>query len=125
MPENEVAGMYQKTPATVQQAEAVVDALMKVFEQPLFDWERPRVVVDTWGHGRTVVVWKEGPHRWVSVFPRGGMLNGTLWEIPKAELPNGVGVESLDGCAVTVYQEVAEEHSPERQAAPKCRGKVA
>jgi hypothetical protein len=28
--------------AAAQQAEAVVDALMKVFAQPLFDWERPR-----------------------------------------------------------------------------------
>jgi hypothetical protein len=33
---------------------------MKVFEQPLFDWERPRVMVDTREHGRTVVVWEEG-----------------------------------------------------------------
>jgi hypothetical protein len=59
------------------------------------------------------------------VFPRGGMLNGTLWEIPKAELPKGVGVEPFDGCAVSVYREVAERQSAERQAAPKCRGKVA
>src|SRR5689334_24937340 len=107
--------MYQKTPATVQQAEAVVAALMKVFEQPLFDWERPRVVVDTWGHGRTVVVWKEGPHRWMSVFPRGGMLNGTLWEIPKAELPNGVGVESPQGWPCPSTRGVAEERRPDLQ----------
>jgi hypothetical protein len=102
--ENKVAAMYQKKQATAQQAEAVVDALMKVFDQPLFDWERPRVVVDTWEQGRTVVVWEEGPHRWMWVFPRGGMLNGTSWEIPKAELPKGVWVEPYDGCAVSVYQ---------------------
>src|ERR1700756_4800493 len=59
VPENKVAAMYQRKQATAQQAEAVVDALMKVFEQPLFDWERPRVVVDTWEHERTVVVWEE------------------------------------------------------------------
>jgi hypothetical protein len=31
-----------KKQATAQQAEAVVDALMKAFDQPLSDWERPR-----------------------------------------------------------------------------------
>ena len=70
----------------------MVDALMKRFDQPLFDWERPRVMVDTWEHGRTVVVWEEGPHGWMRVFPCGGMLNGTLWEVPEAELPKGVRV---------------------------------
>jgi hypothetical protein len=103
--ENKVASLYQKKQATAQQAEAVVDALLNVFEQPLFDWERPRVMVDTWEHGRTVVVWEEGPHGWMSVFPCGGMLNGTLWEVPEAELPKGVGVEPIDGCVVRVYQE--------------------
>ncbi len=113
MAENKVAPMYQKKQATAQQAEAVVDALMKVFEQPLFDWERPRVMVDTWEHGRTVVVWEEGPHGWMWVFPCGGMLNGTLWEVPEAELPKGVWVEPNDGCVVGVYQEVAEPQSAE------------
>jgi hypothetical protein len=94
-----------KKQATGQQAEAVVDALLKVFDQPLFDGERQRVVVDTWEHGRTVVVWEQGPHRWMWVFPRGGKLNGTPWEIPEAELPKGVWVEPYDGCAVSVYQE--------------------
>jgi hypothetical protein len=103
--ENKVASLYQQKQATAQQAEAVVDALLNVFEQPLFDWERPRVMVDTWEHGRTVVVWEEGPHGWMSVFPCGGMLNGTLWEVPEAELPKGVGVEPIDGCVVRVYQE--------------------
>jgi hypothetical protein len=109
--------IYQKKQATAQQAEAVGDALMKVFEQPLFDWERPRVMVDTWEHGRTVLVWEEGPHGWMLVFPCGGMLNGTLWEVPEAELPKGVWVEPYDGCVIGVYQEVAE-----RQSA-KIRGK--
>jgi hypothetical protein len=109
--------IYQKKQATAQQAEAVGDALMKVFEQPLFDWERPRVMVDTWEHGRTVLVWEEGPHGWMLVFPCGGMLNGTLWEVPEAELPKGVWVEPYDGCVIGVYQEVAE-----RQSA-KTRGK--
>ena len=113
MAEDKVAPMYQKKQATAQQAEAVVDALLKVFEQPLFDWERPRVIVDTWEHGRTVVVWEEGPHGWMGVFPRGGMLNGTLWEIPKAELPKGVWVEPNDGYVVSVYQVVAERQSAE------------
>ena len=113
MAENKVARMYQKKQATAQQAEAVVDALMKVFEQPLFDWERPRVMVDTWEHGRTVVVWEEGPHGWMGVFPCGGMLNGTLWEVPEAELPKGVWVEPSDGCVVSVYQEVAARQSAE------------
>jgi hypothetical protein len=36
-----VAPMYQKMQATARQAEA------------LFDWERPRVTVDTWENGRT------------------------------------------------------------------------
>jgi len=111
--ENKVAAMYQKKQATAQQAEAVVEALMKVFEQPLFDWERPRVMVDTREHGRTVVVWEEGPHGWVWVFPCGGMLNGSLWEVPEAELPKGVWVEPSDGCAVSVYQDVAERQSAE------------
>jgi hypothetical protein len=57
---DKVASAYQKKQATAQQAEAVVDALMKVFDQPLFNWEPPRVVVDTWEQGRTVVVWEEG-----------------------------------------------------------------
>ena len=104
MAENQFAPMYQNMQATAQQAEAVVDALMKVFEQPLFDWERPRVMVDTWEHGRTVVVWEEGPHGWTGVFPSGGMLGGTLWEVPEAELPKGVWVEPNDGCVVRVYQ---------------------
>ena len=117
MAENKVAPIYQKKQATAQQAEAVGDALMKVFEQPLFDWERPRVMVDTWEHGRTVLVWEEGPHGWMLVFPCGGMLNGTLWEVPEAELPKGVWVEPYDGCVIGVYQEVAE-----RQSA-KIRGK--
>ena len=34
MAENKVAPMYQKKQATAQQAEAVVDALMKVFNRP-------------------------------------------------------------------------------------------
>ena len=58
----------------------------------LFDWERPRVMVDTWEHGRTVIVWEEGPHGWMRVFPCVGMLNGTSWEVPEAELPKGVWV---------------------------------
>jgi len=119
--ENKVAPMYQKKQATAQQAEAVVDALMKVFEQPLFDWERPRVMVDTWEHGRTVLVWEEGPHGWMWVFPCGGMLNGTLWEIPEAELPKGLWVEPYDGCVVGVYQEVAERQGTEIGASG-CRG---
>ena len=106
MPGNKVAAIYQKKQATAQQAEAVVDALMKVFDQPLFDWERPRVIVDAWQHGRTVVVWEEGPCGWMWVFPRGGMLNGTSFEVPEAELPEGVWVEPHDGCVVCVYQEV-------------------
>jgi hypothetical protein len=81
--ENKVASMYRNKQATAQQAEAVVDALLKVFDQPLFDWERPRVMVDTWEQGRTVVVWEEGPHGWISVFPCGGMLSGTSWEVPE------------------------------------------
>jgi hypothetical protein len=105
--------IYQKKQATAQQAEAVVDALMKVFDQPLFEWARPRVMVDTWEHGRTVVVWEEGLYGWTSVFPCGGMLNGTLWEVPEAVLPKGVLVEPDDGCVVSVYQEVAEQHSAE------------
>jgi hypothetical protein len=105
--------IYQKKQATAQQAEAVVDALMKVFDQPLFEWARPRVMVDTWEHGRTVVVWEEGLYGWTSVFPCGGMLNGTLWEVPEAVLPKGVWVEPDDGCVVSVYQEVAEQHSAE------------
>jgi len=117
---DKVAPMYQKKQATAQQAEAVVDALMKVFNQPLFDWEPPRVVVDTWEQGRTVVVWEEGPHGWTWVFPCGGMLGGSLWEIPKAELPKGVRVEPYDGSVVSVYQEVAERQSAEnpREAFP-------
>ena len=111
MPENKVAPRYQKKQATAQQAEAVVDALLKVFDQPLFDWERPRVMVDTWEHGRTVFVWEEGPHGWMWVFPCGGMLNGSRWEIPEAELPKGVRVEPNDGCVVSVYQEVAERQA--------------
>jgi hypothetical protein len=90
--ENKVAPTYQKVRATARQAEAVVDALMKVFDQPLFDRERPHVMVDTWQHGRTVVVREEGPHGWMWVFPCGGMLNGTLWEVPEAELSKGVWV---------------------------------
>ena len=39
MAENKVAPMYQKKQATAQQAEGVVDALLKVFEQPLVDWD--------------------------------------------------------------------------------------
>jgi hypothetical protein len=113
VPENKVALTYQKKQATAQQAEAVVDALMKVFDQPLFDWERPRVMVDTWEHGRTVCVWEEGPHGWMWVFPCGGMLNGTSWEVPEAELPKGVWVEPYDGCVVSVYQKVAERQSAE------------
>ncbi len=105
MAENNVAPFHQTKQATAQQAGAVVDALLKVFEQPLFDWERPRVMVDTWEHGRTVVVWQEGPHGWVGVFPCGGMLSGTLWEVPEAELPNGVWVEPTDGCVIRVYQQ--------------------
>ena len=105
MAENKVASMYRNKQATAQQAEAVVDALLKAFEQPLFDWERPRVVVETWEHGRTVVVWEAGPHGWMWVFPCGGMLSGTLWEVPEAELPKGVWVEPKDGCVVSVYQE--------------------
>jgi hypothetical protein len=97
--------MYQKKQATAQQAEAVVDALLKVFEQPLFDWELPRVMVDTWEHGRTVVVWEEGPYGWTWVFPCGGMLSGSRWEVPEAELPKGVWVEPDDGCVVRVYRE--------------------
>jgi hypothetical protein len=116
VPEKQSCRHVPKKPATAQQAEAVVDALMKVFDQPLFDWERPRVVVDTREQGRTVVVWERGPHGWTSVFPCGGMLNGTLWEIPKAELPKGVWVEPYDGCAVGVYQEVAERQSTEIRA---------
>jgi hypothetical protein len=121
VPENKVPPIYQKTQATAQQAEAVVDALMKVFDQPLFDWEPPRVMVDTWEHRRTVVVWEEGPHGWTWVFPCGGMLGGSLWEIPKAELPTGVRVEPYDGSVVSVYQEVAERQSAEnpREAFPK------
>jgi hypothetical protein len=100
--------------ATAQQAEAVVDALMKVFDQPLYDWERPRVMVDTWEHGRTVFVWEEGPYGWMSVFPCGGMLNGTSFEVPEAELPKGVRVEPYyDGCVVSVYQ------SPQRRKSSK------
>ena len=49
------------------------------------------------------------------VFPCGGMLNGSLWEIPEAELPKGVWVEPYDGCVVSVYQEVAEQQSAEIQ----------
>ena len=113
MARDKVPTVYQKKQATAQQAEAVVEALMKVFEQPLFDWERPRVMVDTREHGRTVVVWEEGPHGWVWVFPCGGMLNGSLWEVPEAELPKGVWVEPSDGCAVSVYQDVAERQSAE------------
>jgi hypothetical protein len=113
VPENKVAPIYQQKQATAQEAEAVVDALMKVFDQPLFDWERPRVMVDTWEHGRTVVVWEEGPHGWMWVFPCGGMLNGTSWEVPGAELPKGVWVEPNDGCVVSVYQEVAKRQSAE------------
>ena len=113
MPENKVAPIYQKMQATAQQAEAVADALMKVFDQPLFDWERPRVMVDTWEQGRTVVVWEEGPRGWMWVFPYGGMLNGTSWEVFEAELPNGVWVEPNDGCMISVYQEVAERQSAE------------
>ena len=56
-------------------------------------------------HGRTVVVWEEGPHGWMSVFPCGGMLSGTSWEVPEAELPKDVWVEPNDGCVVRVYQE--------------------
>ena len=77
-------------------------------QPPLFDWERQRVMVDTWEHGRTVVVWEEGPHGWMWVFPCGGMLNGTSWEVAEAEQPKGVWVEPYDGCVVSVYQEVAE-----------------
>ena len=113
MADNKVAPKHQKKQATAQQAEAVVDALMKVFEQPLFDWERPRVMVDTWEHGRTVVAWAGGPHGWMWVFPCGGRLNGTFWEVPEAELPKGVWVEPNDGCVVDVYQEVAEPQSAE------------
>jgi hypothetical protein len=91
----------------------VVDALMKVFDQQLFDWELPRVMVDTWEHGRTVVVWEEGPYGWTWVFPCGGMLNGSRWEVPEAQLPKGVWVEPNDGCVVSVYQEVAERQSAE------------
>jgi hypothetical protein len=111
--ENKAAPIYQKRQATAQQAEAVVDALMKAFEQPLFDWERPRVMVDTGEDERTVLVWEEGPHGWMSVFPCGGMLNGTLWEVPEAELPKGVWVEPHNGCVVGVYQEVAERQGAE------------
>jgi hypothetical protein len=118
VPEMKVAPRYEKKQATAQQADAVVDALLKVFDQPLFDWERPRVVVDTWEHGRTVVVWEEGPYRWMWVFPCGGKLNGTSWEIPEAELPEGVWVEPYDGCAVSVYQEVAERQSAEIRRKP-------
>jgi hypothetical protein len=70
--------MYQKKQATAQQAEAVVDALIKLFDQPLVDRERPRVLVDTWEYGRTVVVWEEGPHGWMT---------GTSWEVPVTGLP--------------------------------------
>jgi hypothetical protein len=113
VPENKVAPSYQKRQATAQQAEAVVDALMKVFDQPLFDWERPRVIVETGEHGRTLVVWEEGPHGWIWVFPCGGMLKGTGWEVFEAELPRGVWVEPYDGCVLSVYQEVAERQSAE------------
>jgi hypothetical protein len=70
-------------------------------------------MVDTWEHGRTVVVWEEGPRGWVWVFPCGGMLNGALWEVPEAELPKRVWVEANDGCVVSVYQKVAERQSAE------------
>jgi hypothetical protein len=73
-------------------AATVVDALMNVFDQPLSDWERPRVAVDTWEHGRTVVIWEEGPHGRTWDFPCGGILNGTSWEVPQAKLPKGVSV---------------------------------
>ncbi len=111
MAENQVAPMHQKKQATAQQAEAVADALMKVFDQQLFNWELPRVMVDTWEHGRTVVVWEEGPYGWTWVFPCGGMLGGSRWEVPEAQLPKGVWVEPNDGCVVSVYQEVAERQS--------------
>jgi hypothetical protein len=65
--------MHQKMQATAQQAEAVVDALMNVFDQPLADWE-------------------EGPHGRMWDFPCGGILNGTSCEVPEAELPKGVWV---------------------------------
>ena len=113
MARDKVAPVYQKMQATAQQAEAVVDALMKVFDQPLFNWEPPCVMVDTWEQGRTVVVWDEGPHGWTWVFPCGGMLGGSLWEIPKAELPKGVRVDPSDGSVVSVYQDVAERQSTE------------
>jgi hypothetical protein len=104
VPENKVAPMHQKKQATAQQAEAVADAVMKVFDQQLFNWELPRVMVDTWEHGRTVVVWEEGPYGWTWVFPCGGMLNGSRWEVPEAQLQKGVWVEPNDGCVVSVYQ---------------------
>jgi hypothetical protein len=117
VPGNKVAAVYRKKQATAQQAEAVVDALLKVFEQPLFNWERPRVVVDTCEHRRTMVVWEEGPQGWMRVFPRGGMLGGTLWDIPKAELPKGVWVEPYDGCAISVYQDAPSGRAPRSQQA--------
>jgi hypothetical protein len=134
--ENKVASLYRNKQATAQQAEAVVDALLTVFDQPLFDWERPRVMVDTWEQGRTVVVWEEGPHGWMSVFPCGGMLSGTSWEVPEAELPKGVWVEPNDRCVVRVYQEawvpwfellVEFERTPlgnslDERVAAECRG---
>jgi hypothetical protein len=94
--------MRQRKQATAQQAQAVVEALLDVFEQPLFEWERPRVIANT---PSTLVVWEEGPHGWMSVFPCGGMLSGTSWEIPAATMPDGVWVEPHDGCVVSVYQE--------------------
>ena len=49
-------------------------------------------MVDTWEQGCTVVVWEEGLHGWMWVFPCAGMLNGTCWEVPATELPKGVWV---------------------------------
>ena len=46
-PETKWARVYQKSRQRPSKAETVVDALMKVFDQPLFNWETPRVVVDT------------------------------------------------------------------------------
>lgn len=97
--------MRQRKHATAQQAEAVVEALLDAFEQPLFEWERPRVIANTGERGPTLVAWEEGPHGWMSVFPGGGMLSGTSWAIPEAMMPEGVWVEPHDGCVVSVYQE--------------------
>lgn len=91
---------------TREDAEAVLQAIVKQFHAEAYDDLGPKLLMEwDWPTGgpTPTIVWEEGPYEWTMLAVHGGVDQEYGGTVPAVEIPATVFVEPYSGWALCLY----------------------